>query len=363
MKSLPILFSRTSTGATQQWSIEVSGNKFRVTSGQVGGQLIVNQWTTCLPKNVDRANATTAEEQAAAEAQAKWDKKAKTGYTTDPKKVDTCLTYTEPMLAEKFKKFKHQYPVHTQPKLDGMRCICREDGMWSRTGKPIVSAPHIHAALKPLFDADPSLIFDGELFADKYKDDFNAIMSLAKQTKPTAEDLANSESALQYWIYDLPSSEENFPERSIELRKILPKSKYLVFVKTDLVKNQEELDERYAEYLADGQEGQIIRLNARYENKRTTSLIKRKEFLDAEFKIVDISEGKGNRAGMFGRAHCVTDAGIKFEANARGNRAYYIELLKNKKKYIGQMATIRYQNMTPDGKPRFGVLITIRDYE
>ena len=39
-----------------------------------------------------------------------------------------------------------------------------------------------------------------------------------------------------------------------------------------------------------------------YENKRTKQLLKRKEFQDAEFKIVEIVEGIGNRAGMAGFA-------------------------------------------------------------
>jgi hypothetical protein len=30
--------------------------------------------------------------------------------------------------------------------------------MWSRAGKPIISAPHIFEALKPLFDKSPELI-------------------------------------------------------------------------------------------------------------------------------------------------------------------------------------------------------------
>jgi len=119
----------------------------------------------------------------------------------------------------------------------------------------------------------------------------------------------------------------------------------------------------YAEYLKDGQEGQMIRINDVYENKRSKFLLKRKEFIDDEFRIVDISEGNGNRSGMFGRAHLITSSGIEFEANARGNVSFYEELLKNKSEYIGKMATVRYQNLTPDGKPRFGVIITIRDYE
>jgi hypothetical protein len=39
------------------------------------------------------------------------------------------------------------------------------------------------------------------------------------------------------------------------------------------------------------------------------------------------------------------------------------ELLENKKDYIGKMATVRYQNLTPDGIPRFPVMITVRDFE
>jgi DNA ligase-1 len=362
-KTLPTLYSRTSTGATQTWSIEIDKNQYRVTSGLTDGKRVVNEWTTCEGKNVGRANETTPSEQALSEAQSKWDKRAKTGYTPDIKKIDTCMIYVKPMLAKKYGEVDFVFPVYTQPKLDGMRCICKVDGMWSRTGKKIMSAPHIHAALKFLFDKDDTLVFDGELFCDKYKNDFNSIISLAKQTKPTKEDLDKSEATLQYWVYDLPSSEEVFSKRSVELKNILPKNKSIVFVSTSLVNNKEELDAKYAEYLTDGQEGQMIRTDDVYQNKRSKFLLKRKEFVDAEFKILGITEGKGNRSGMFGRAQLITDAGVEFEANARGNEDFYIDLLKNAKKYIGEKATVRYQNMTPDGKPRFGVIVAIRNYE
>lgn len=363
MKSFPTLFSRTSTGATQQWAVIVEGNTFYVIAGQLNGKLVTSEPTVCEGKNVGRANQTTPEEQALSEAQSKWEKKLKTGYTPDVKKIDSCVTYTEPMLAKKYEDVDFSFPVYTQPKLDGMRCIVRKDGMWSRTGKKIVSAPHIYDALKHLFDKDPSLIFDGELFCDKYKNDFNSIISLAKQTKPTEKDLIASEQVLQYWVYDLPSSESTFSKRIVELKKILPNHKSIVLINTDLVSDQEELDAKYQEYLTDGQEGQMVRTDDVYENKRSKFLLKRKEFVDEEFKILDISEGRGNRSGMFGRALLVTSGGVEFEANARGNEQFYIDLLNNKKNYIGEMATVRYQNMTPDGKPRFGVIVAIRNYD
>jgi ATP-dependent DNA ligase len=363
MKSLPTLFSRTNTGAVQTWQMIVDGNQYYIISGQQDGKKVQSEPTICQGKNIGRANETTPEEQALSEAQAKWDKKVKTGYTTDIKKIDSCTSYVEPMLAKKYEDVDFSFPVYTQPKLDGMRCIVRKDGMWSRTGKQIVCAPHIYEALKPLFEEDPSLIFDGELFCDKFKNDFNSIISLAKQTKPTKEDLDKSEMFLQYWVYDMPSSDKTFSDRNAELKKLLPNHKSIVMVDTVLVNDQEELDAKYQEYLTDGQEGQMIRTNDVYENKRSKFLLKRKEFVDAEFKILDITEGKGNRSGMFGRARLVTSDGIEFEANARGNEQFYIDLFKNRDNYIGEMATVRYQNMTPDGKPRFGVIVAIRNYE
>ena len=361
-KTFDVIYSKDTLGNIRIWYMEQNDNKYRTISGLSDGEKVTSEWSHAEAKNVGRSNATTTIVQATAEIEAKYKKQLKTGYHKNVKDVDT-VQYVEPMLAKKYGDVEFTFPVYTQPKLDGMRCIITKDGMWSRTGKKVVSAPHIYNALKSLFSEDPNYIFDGELFCNKYKNDFNAIISLAKQTKPNPEDLVLSEKHLQYWIYDLPSSKKVFSERFADIKKLIPNHKSLVIVPTDLVNTQEELDSLYAEYQKDGQEGQMIRINDVYENKRSKFLLKRKEFVDDEFEIVNISEGKGNRSGMFGRAHLITSNGVEFEANARGNEYFYEELLKNKSKYIGKMATVRYQNLTPDGKPRFGVIIAIRDYE
>ena len=359
-----VLYSQDTNGRVRIWFMEQNGNKYRTHSGVEGSdKIVISDWSSADPKNVGKKNATSGENQATAEIDAQYTKKLKTGYHTEKNNAAKGTSYVEPMLAKKYGEMDFAFPVYTQPKLDGMRCIVTKDGMWSRTGKPIVSAPHIYNALKSLFSENPNYIFDGELFCNKYKNDFNAIISLAKQTKPTSEDLVLSEKHLQYWIYDFPSSNKVFSARFADIKKLIPDHKSLVVVPTNLVNTQEELDSLYSEYLKDGQEGQMIRIDDIYENKRSKFLLKRKEFIDDEFRIVNISEGNGNRSGMFGRAHLITSGGVEFEANARGNVSFYEELLKNKSKYIDKMATVRYQNLTPDGKPRFGVIITIRDYE
>jgi intein/homing endonuclease len=66
----------------------------------------LSEWTVCEPKNVGRANATTANEQAIGEAQAKWDKKVKLGYTTDVTKIDSSTSFVEPMLAKNYDDYR-----------------------------------------------------------------------------------------------------------------------------------------------------------------------------------------------------------------------------------------------------------------
>jgi DNA ligase-1 len=174
---LQTIYKKTKTGATQEWTIEIEGNKYRTHSGQVGGAITTNEWTIVYGKNTGKANGTTDEEQALKEAEAKRTKKLESGYFEDVNNIDT-KQYFEPMLAAKWEDYKDkiQYPIYSQAKLDGIRCILTKDGMFSRNGKPIISAPHIFDSVKPLFETNPDLIFDGELYADKFANDFNKIV-------------------------------------------------------------------------------------------------------------------------------------------------------------------------------------------
>jgi DNA ligase-1 len=104
-------------------------------------------------------------------------------------------------------------------------------------------------------------------------------------------------------------------------------------------------------------------LNKPYEQKRSKYLLKRKEFDDTEFEIIDIFEGEGNRANMAGYATIKLDDGRTCKSNIKGNQEWLKELLDNAKTVKGKMATVRHFKRTPDGIPRFPYVITIRDYE
>jgi len=117
--------------------------------------------------------------------------------------------------------------------------------------------------------------------------------------------------------------------------------------------------ERYGEYVEAGYEGQMLRIDGKYENKRSKNLLKHKSFVDDEYTILDIVEGEGNRTGTAGYMVFETEDGKRFKSNVKGTWDETAEMLKSKKKLIGKQATIKYFNLTPDGIPRFPYVINI----
>jgi DNA ligase-1 len=358
------IYKATKGGKTQEWTIEVVGNKYRTISGQTDGKKITNEWTIVYGKNTGKLNETTDKEQTMKEAIAKRIKKLESGYFEDMKNIYT-EQYFEPMLASKWEdsKDKITYPIFSQPKLDGIRCIVTKDGMFSRNGKPIISAPHIIESLSEVFESYPELILDGELYADKFANDFNKIVSLVKKTKPTDADLKESKKNIQYWIYDLPDNGIQFGDRCDRLHDLFENynafNKHCVEVETTLCMSEEDVMDLYEEYVEQGFEGQMLRLNKAYENKRSKSLMKHKSFIDEEYTILDIVEGEGNRTGTAGYMVFETENGDRFKSNVKGTWEETAEMLKNKKKLIGKEATIKYFNLTPAGIPRFPYVTNI----
>lgn len=360
---LHTLYKRAVNGKINEWTIEIDGHCYRTTSGYTDGAKTTTEWTCCKGKNVGRSNETTAEEQALKEAKAEWDKRTERGYFGNTKDVDKGTIF-KPMLANKWEDYadKIKFPIYSQPKLDGIRCIVKSDGMWTRTGKPIISAPHIFDSLRSTFEKYPDLVLDGELYADKYANDFNAIVSLVKKTKPTKQDLIDSAAVIQYHIYDLPSCEEVFTKRYQTLYSMeLPEC--CVKVVTDQIDNLHDVAGYYEDYMSAGYEGQMLRVDGMYENKRTKSLLKHKSFIDEEYTIVGVEEGGGNLTGMVGALVFESRQGDKFTASVNGGWDHLKQLWKERKTLVGKLATIKYFNITPDGKPRFPKVVAIRDYE
>lgn len=363
---LPTLYSRTTKGAIQEWTIEVGDGLpfYRTIHGQKDGKLITSEWFTCEATNVGRANERSGHEQAIFIAESLWKKKKEKKYFENLDEIDN-KEFQEPMLAKNWDDRKDTvvYPVYCQPKLDGMRAIITRDGARSRNNKEWLTIPHILEQLKPLFEANPDLILDGELYTHDLKDDFDKISSLIKKKKPTPADLAESAQAVQFWWYDIANSKQTFEVRNIQIQRYVDcyAMPSVVYVPTYICYSQNDLDRYYEEFVDQGYEGQMIRFNTPYEFKRSANLLKRKEFQDDDYKIILVGEGNGNRTGVAGYMTLEREDGVQFNSNIKGNRELLRKLLTQADELVGKYATVKFFNLTPDGIPRFPYVIKIRE--
>jgi len=367
------IYKIDSKGKVREWRMEQDGGKYRTVAGLQEGNQVTSEWTIAEAKNVGRANATTAEEQAASEIDAHYTKKLKIDYYEDGEDM-TVPKIFKPMLAAGWDKQKKKikYPVYTQPKLDGIRCLAMAHGLFSRKGEPIVALPHVEEALAPVFAAFPDAVLDGELYNHDLRQDFNTITSLVRKNKPpvypyVAANVSSSKTVLsvspdmaQYHVYDLPSETLlKFGHRGRTLRALIERTlgednPTVKVVETLEARSEKEVDDQYASFVEQGYEGGIIRLNDIYEQKRSNFLLKRKDFDDAEFPILAIHEGSGNWAGVAKTITIRLPNGDTCEATLRGARAYCAKVLANAPDYIGTgEACVQYFGMTPGGKLRF----------
>jgi len=347
-----------SHGKMRQWTGEVQDDSWRSVAGVVDGKSVISGWRLSEAKNVGRSNETTAHDQAKLEADASLTKKLDSGYFADINLVGTSTKF-DPMLAADYAKLKKPlvFPVRTQPKLDGIRCIANAGGLWSRNGKPHLAIPHIWEALEHLFIASPDLVLDGELYNHALKDDFNSIVSMVRKSKPTTEDIAVSKELVQYHVYDIGAPGVELAERQHRYARILQVTPECIqLVPNEFITSQQELDDDYDSLMSRGYEGQMIRLvGSNYENKRSKNLLKRKEFDTAEFRVLEIMEGEGNWAGCAKKIRVMMPDGVtESDAGCRGTMEQMRVLLNGDKP---DWATVRYFGFTQDGKLRFGVMI------
>ena len=392
-KKLQTLYKVDTKGKLREWTMHIDGNSFYAVKGLVEGKKTQDKPTVTIAKNVGRSNETTAKQQAELEAKAKFQKKLDSGYALNEIDAQEKKFY-EPMLAHNYTDRKHEckYPVFSQPKLDGIRCVVRKEGDTlvgrTRNGKEIECIPHILKSLNRFFLAHPNAILDGELYNHDLRDNFNKITSLVRKQKPVQsskmtdkafakkqiefqERLVESENTIQYHVYDAPKINESLTEaqtfdiRINELKSKLPQNKHIVLVETNEAYDQQNLDNLYEQYLDAGYEGQMVRKSSStYENKRSKFLLKRKEFMDAEYRVIDIEIGNGNRSGTAKHLVCFCDKTKQtFNSNIKGSFEYLKEVYDNRKEYIGQLATIKFFQLTPDGIPRFPYAISFRNYE
>ncbi len=267
--------------------------------------------------------------------------------------------------------------VFIQPKLDGVRCVIQRekygDKAWviraySRTGKQWLNIQHIIDELQPFFKKYPDVVLDGELYNHDLRDDFEKIISLVRKQKPTPVDRHEAKLLTQFHCYDMysPDFDHNFNIRDeFIMNTIDNKFKYTHTVETTQCFTEGDAKEFHTENLELGYEGSIIRLNTKYQQKRSHSLRKFKDFSDAEATIVGYLDGKGKRTGTLGKFIMQDDEGNEFGCPPGKGFTYkdLADMLSNIHKYIGQRATFTFFERTKAGSYRHPLFKCIRNYE
>ena len=278
----------------------------------------------------------------------------------------------KPMLAYPVsdKPIDYSKPVFIQPKLDGVRCLIQYDNSkvtaYSRTGKEWKNIDHILENLAPWFENNKTTVLDGELYNHDLRDDFETIISLVRRQKPDDIDMLESRDMVQFHCYDIIHPDNNvFQDRSSFIKNCLPESYCVKHVSTHLIFREDDAKVYHNRNLNKGYEGSIVRTNDAYQNKRSHSLRKFKDFHDAEAQIIGYETGAGKREGTLGKFIMQDDNGIQFGCPPGKGFTYkdMADMLNNINDYIGETATFTYFERTKAGSYRHPLFKCIRNYE
>ena len=286
-------------------------------------------------------------------------------------------THFKPMLAHKFdnKRVDWSQPVYIQPKLDGIRCVMKADGCYSRNGKKFMNVQHLYTkAIQDLFKANPLLVIDGELYNHDLRDNFEKIVSLVRKQKPKPEDRKEARRLIQYHVYDfvmaykgkldlIESDMNRYEKRMHQLVCSDMYGKHIRYVPARGVHSLDKAKEIHNDFLQQGYEGSILRLDGPYKCGRSYDLMKFKDFSDTEATIVSWVEGKGKRRGTIGKFIAVDSDGIRFGMPVMDNFKKLQANFKAMQDWVGRTATFTYFEKTRAGSYRHPLFKAIRDYE
>lgn len=254
-------------------------------------------------------------------------------------------------------------------KINGTRCLMYWDGeniqTASRGGEHYNAATsHLreHPALREIFQCNPTLILDGELY--KHGKSLQQISGAARMEK-NAYDC----DWLEYWVYDcihLDELDKKAADRLAWLESLAntynigfnPYKRWeegelqLQFVPQVEVSGLDNMKKLHDEYVSEGFEGLVIRDPSKpYKpNGRTNDMIKIKQYIDETFKVVGYELGlRGSEDMCF---ICEMADGRTFKAMPLGDRSVKAEYIDNfEEKYNGHLGDCKYFELSDEGKP------------
>ena len=258
-----------------------------------------------------------------------------------------CTPFDEKIL----KKFK--FPAYAQLKMDGMRFnAIVKDGKCefrSRNGKEIQLLGNLEMEFIAM-SGGKDLVFDGELLVNDKgvildRQTGNGILN--KAVKGTISDLEAHKVHATVWdVIDYETFKNGRGKLSYQTRFSILESMSLPrkvrLVESTVVASFEEAQQIFEGYLAQGQEGIILKdMSGVWEDKRVKTQVKFKAELDCDLKVVGIQPGTGKYEGLVGALLCESEDGIiKVDVGSGLSDFDRKEFTKNSP--VGKIATVIY---------------------
>ena len=345
----------------QVWTIKAVEGGFEITSKRNLSAKSFTKFHPVVPKNVGRSNETSIEQQTALEIGSRVKKQKDKGYVDTIEEASSPATNTlnllPPMLAKVYSKESHKINfkagVYVQPKLDGHRALYKDGVLYSRGGK-VINLPHIVEALNEL---GTDLHLDGEIYY--HGKSLQEIGSLVKKPREESK-------ILKFYIYDV-ILDLPYYFRGLTIKKLfdgLDENLHsnLCYLDTVEVFDEQSLNSVHKANMDSKFEGSIVRhSNSGYvSGKRSDSLLKVKDFDDAEFLVTGMREGisivEGLKLPVF---TCVTKDGLEFEVTCHGNA--YEKDANFDMANIGRYLTVKYFGFSDSGIPLLPVALRWRE--
>ena len=234
-------------------------------------------------------------------------------------------------------------------KLDGVRAIWDGENFWSRNWKPFYAPEWFKKKLPK------KVVLDGELWVGRGQ--FRDTISTVRRKVPNDPQWEK----ITYMVFDAPMIKQTFEKRMAKLKTLSKKwPPFVKLVPQKLCASEEHLAEMHRDIAQAGGEGVMMReAGSLYEPKRSRTLFKVKGWHDEEARITGHVTGVGRHLGRLGSYSAeLLSTGAKFNVGTG---------LSDKEREnplsVGTIITVRYQELTPKGIPRFPTFQGARDYE
>jgi len=377
------LYKRLKTGKIQVWKIEVITDQdalpviIRSTYQYPDGKVKTTKTKIKVGKNLGKSNEQSPMGQAIFKEGNYIKEKIEDNMVSSIKDVDLPPTYIYAQLAEPFREDKLPTDYfYAQPKYNGIRATrfghLGQKTLLSRKLKDYSALKHIKKAIEKVFPDNISP--DGEAYIHGLS--LQGISSLSKKYREKAnkpEHKGYCTEDLKFYIFDLAIPNKTFEERMEVLESILPAGgdhPILRRVPTFKCKDMEEYQVLKVQLIEMGYEGIMSRDGRSLYgfNERDSTLMKDKDFIDKEFKIVDYTyeDWYNTETDTYEKMViwiCETDKSIRFNSRPLGSFESRILAYKTASKQLEKYLTVKYQDLSDVGVPNFNVGVCIRDYE